>query len=60
MWNIPSYGNGYVVKFEVEVEYMKDYTVQNVGGIVHNEYWITLDELEEFNKHIVGAIQVIE
>ena len=28
-------------------------------GHVHQEYWIPADDLEAFNKHIIGSIQVI-
>lgn len=59
-WNVPAYGNGYIVMFKVDSEFMKDYTVQNVGGVIHNEYWIPSEELEIFNKHIIGVIEIIE
>ncbi len=59
-WNKPAYGNGYVVKFQILEEYIKKYPVQNVGGIVHDEYWVPAEELEEFNKNIVGLIEIIE
>lgn len=29
------------------------------GGAVHQEYWIPADQLEEFNRNIVGRIEVI-
>jgi hypothetical protein len=58
-WNVPAYGVGYVLKFEVDSEYLKKYKVENVGGEIHNELWVPAEELEEFNKHIVGLIEVI-
>lgn len=58
-WNLPAYGNGFVVRFEVNEMYMQQYTVQNVGGVIHNEYWIPAEELIEFNKNIIGQIEVI-
>lgn len=50
---------GYVTRFEVEAEYLQQFDVKVVGGSEHEEYWIPSDELEEFNKHIVGPIEVI-
>jgi hypothetical protein len=58
-WNVPAYGVGYVLRFEVDSEYLKKYKVENVGGEIHNELWVPAEELEEFNKHIVGLIEVI-
>src|SRR5215213_2283250 len=58
-WNVPAYGVGYVLKFEVDTEYLKKYKVENVGGEIHNELWVPSEELEQFNKHIVGLIEVI-
>ena len=59
-WNVPAYGVGYVTKFKVEAEYIKKFKVQNVGGDIHNELWVPSEELEDFNKRIVGEIEVIE
>ncbi len=58
-WNVPAYGAGYVVKFEVATEHLKKYKVENVGGEIHNELWVPSEELEDFNKHIVGNIEII-
>ena len=33
--------------------------IKNSGGSLHTEYWIPSDQLEEFNDHIVGAIEVV-
>ena len=58
-WNVPAYGVGYVTKFEVDADYLQKFKVENVGGEIHNELWVPSEELEEFNKHIVGKIEVI-
>lgn len=57
-WNVPAYGSGYVTKFHVDAEYIGKYKIQNVGGEIHNELWIPSEELEEFNSHIIGVIEV--
>ena len=58
-WNVPAYGVGYVTKFNVNSEYLKKFKVENVGGNIHNELWIPAEELEEFNRNIIGKIKVI-
>lgn len=58
-WNVPASGSGYVTKFDVEKNYLARFEVQNVGGIEHNELWVPAEDLPEFNKHIVGLIQVV-
>ena len=57
-WNVPAYGTGFVTKFQINKEYLEKIEVQNVGGEIHNELWVPAEELEEFNKNIVGLIEV--
>lgn len=50
---------GFVTRFEVEDDYLARYPVQTVGGArVHQELWVPSEELELFNQHIVGRIQI--
>jgi hypothetical protein len=58
-WNVKASGSGYVTRFEVRAEYLANYDVKVVGGAVHQEYWIPAEELNEFNRNIVGLIEVI-
>lgn len=58
-WNVRESGSGYVTKFEVDAEFLRRYPTQTVGGRVHSELWVPAEELEEFNRHIVGRIEVI-
>ena len=58
-WNTKDGGTGYVLRFDVDAGFLGRYAVQTVGAGVHQEYWIPADELEEFNRHIVGPIEVI-
>ena len=58
-WNVPASGAGYVTRFEVETEFCARYPRKVVGGREHEELWVPAEELEEFNRHIVGAIQVV-
>ncbi len=50
---------GYVTKFEIAKEFLDNYTKKIVGGKDHQEYWIPAEDLEEFNRNIVGNIKVI-
>jgi hypothetical protein len=58
-WNVRASGAGFVTKFEVESDYLKQFNVQVAGGSEHAEYWIPAEELAEFNRHIIGKIEVI-
>ncbi len=50
---------GYVTKFEVRKEFLDKYETKVVGGATHEEYWIPAEDLQEFNRNIVGKIEVI-
>jgi len=58
-WNVKASGVGYVTKFEVEKDFLDRYDVQRAGGETILEYWIPSDDLAEFNRHIVGTIEVV-
>ena len=57
-WNVPASGSGFVTRFEVDAEYLERFDIQTVGGRQHTELWVPAEELEEFNRHIVGKIEV--
>ena len=50
---------GYVLEFEVESSYLDQFEIQKAGSTHHLEYWIPAEELDAFNQHIQGRIQVI-
>jgi hypothetical protein len=50
---------GYVTRFEVRKEFLDKYEVKIVGSKIHEEYWIPAEDLEEFNRNILGKIEVI-
>src|SRR5882672_7506193 len=51
---------GYVTKFSVQASFLADYEVQTVGAAnKHEEYWIPAEKLDDFNRHIVGKIEVV-
>jgi hypothetical protein len=51
---------GYVLKFDVDAEFLSRYEVRRAGGSEHLEYWIPAEELAEFNRNIVGLIEMVE
>lgn len=50
---------GFVTRFQVRSVYLQRYEVKTVGARVHQEYWIPAEQLDEFNRNIVGMIEVI-
>jgi hypothetical protein len=58
-WNVRASGSGYVMKFDVDAEYLAQFALREVGGHDHTEYWIPAARLAEFNKHILGLIEVV-
>ena len=52
---------GFVTEFEVEDEYAGRFEVRQLGGgPAFRELWVPAEELAEFNRHILGAIRVVE
>lgn len=61
-WNTkspPGYA-GFVTEFDVEDEYISRFEVKTVGSSLHKELWILAKELDEFNRHLLGEIRVVE
>jgi hypothetical protein len=58
-WNTKDGGTGYVVRFEVNLDFIARYEVRTVGASVHQEYWIPAEDLAEFNRNITGRIEVV-
>jgi hypothetical protein len=58
-WNVKASGSGYVTKFAVDAGYLAKFPIQRVGSTIHEELWVPAEELEEFNRNIVGEIEVI-
>ena len=60
-WNVKYNDDhkGYVTRFEIDDEYAAQFEVQTVGNAYHQELWVPAEELEAFNRHINGEINVI-
>ena len=58
-WNVPASGAGFVTRFELDAAFARRYPVRRAGGASILELWVPTGELEEFNRHIVGLIEVV-
>lgn len=62
-WNPKDHNSGYVgwvTGFEVPDEWAARYPVRVVGSRAHQELWVPAQELEEFNRQLMGPIQILE
>jgi hypothetical protein len=50
---------GHVTRFAVQSAFLSAYPVHTVGSSRHREYWIPAEDLENFNAHLCGCIEVI-
>lgn len=46
-WNVKSSGSGHVLRFCVDAEFLARYPIRQVGALIHREYWIPAEELDE-------------
>ena len=58
-WNVSASGVGYVTRFNVDARFLARYPIQQAGGRTILELWVPADEVPEFNRHIVGLIEVV-
>jgi hypothetical protein len=50
---------GYVTRFRVRAEFLQRYEIKTVGATIHQEYWIPAEDLPDFNRNLVGEIELI-
>ena len=50
---------GYVLRFRVWSSYASRFDVHTVGSQIAQELWVPAEGLPEFNRNIVGQIEVI-
>lgn len=61
-WNTKDEASGYagfVTRFRVDAAFAARYPVRTAGARRHQELWVPAEELDEFNRHIVGPIEVV-
>jgi hypothetical protein len=56
--NVPASGAGYVTLLDVLKTFLDRYRVEHAGSKAHLEYWIPAEDLADFNRAIVGGIEV--
>ena len=49
---------GHVLTFEVDDDYASKFPVQRAGAAIYQELWVPAEELDEFDRHIVGKVAV--
>lgn len=51
---------GIITRFEVDAAYVARFDTHVVGAeSIHQELWVPAEELEEFNRHIIGRIRFV-
>jgi hypothetical protein len=58
-WNVKASGVGYVTRFTVSSDYLRQHEIHEAGSRDLREYWIPAEDLDQFNDAIVGEIEVI-
>lgn len=48
-----------MTRFEADTAFLARYPVRRAGGETILELWVPAEELTEFNRHIVGRIEVV-
>jgi hypothetical protein len=51
---------GFVLEFDLNYEYAAQFEEHVVGSSNQRELWIPAEELENFNRHLIGRIRVID
>ena len=57
-WNVKASGSGFVTRFAVDGAFVDQFPVHQVGGRMCRELWVPAEQLETFNDHIVGVIEI--
>lgn len=50
---------GYATRFRVRSDFLARFPVQTAGARIHQEYWIPAEQMDDFNRAIVGEIEVV-
>jgi hypothetical protein len=61
-WNTKDVGGGYigyVLRFDMPEDYISKFEVKVVGDSFCQELWVPAAQLDEFNAHIQGKIEVV-
>ena len=50
---------GFVTRFAVARPYVDQFDEHQVGASKHRELWVPAEELDAFNRHIIGQIEFV-
>ena len=50
---------GYVTRFTVDAAFAARYPVRTAGARRHQELWVPAEDLDAFNAHLAGPIEVV-
>ena len=59
-WNVRDSGAGFVLRFEIDANYVSRFPIQTVGSSLHQELWVPAEQLAAFNDRIAGQIVLME
>ena len=59
-WGAYESEGAYVVRFNVPLEYLSRYRMESAGARWETAYVVPVTDLDDFNRHIVGVIEVVE
>lgn len=61
-WNTPDAASGYagyVTRFRVRADVLPRDPPRTADARIHQEYWIPAEKMDDFNRGIVGRIEVV-
>jgi hypothetical protein len=50
---------GHVLRFDVVADHARQFPPRRIGGAGIDELWVPAEQLEEFNDHIAGRIELV-
>jgi hypothetical protein len=51
---------GFVTAFDLPIAFLGRYEERTVGNSVHRELWVPAEELDVFNREILGRIRIVD
>lgn len=58
-WNSLGTGVKYVLRLYTETDFIRRYSTRSFGGSAAPMLWVPVEDMHEFNAHIVGLIEVV-
>ena len=59
-WNVKKSGAGFVMRFEVDEDFISQFPKRNARSDIYSEVWVPAAQLIQLNQHIVGSIHLME